>query len=178
MIELPKNCRLLTATAEIVEDGTERRCEVSEIVNDKTGTVSLHFTFYGICGRNGEDTVITEEPLPPNVTYDFKAATTAVTIQNATGTWEGLSVDATASGAKLAVREGNWAQFNEGCIIKVPVAQECLITVTNYDTNYSVDGVQAAEKEQSFKVTKGGDVVIKATANSYIGSISVRYDLV
>lgn len=55
MIAIPKNCRTLTATADIVNDGTDRRCDVTEIANPENGDVSLHFTFYNICGKNGKD---------------------------------------------------------------------------------------------------------------------------
>lgn len=165
----------ISSTAEIVEDGGEKHVEVTETMGE-TGNILFHFTFYNICGKEGKDASIVEEPLPENVTYDFKGATENYAIQGKVDRWNELTVDATAQGAKLAVRAGNWAQFNAGCIITVTVKAECVLTVSNYDTNYSVDGTAATTKEQEFRIGKEGKVNIVATANSYIGSIKVEYD--
>ena len=110
-------------------------------------------------------------------TWNFKSETTdLVHAEGSTGTYKGLQIDASASGAKFQMRSGDWAIFNKGAIIKVPVDGPCEITVDNYDTNYSVNGEAAAEKNQTFSyVGKAGYVPVAATGASYIGSISTKH---
>lgn len=111
--------------------------------------------------------------------WNFMTATAgdATTIEGATGEYQGLVVDATSG--KFAVREGDWALFYTGAVIKVPVDGKCEVTVGNYDTNYSVDGQAATEKTETFSCTgDGGYVSIVATGKSYIGSIKVTYPAV
>lgn len=175
MLPIGGKIKFVTSTGEIIEDGGEKRVEITETMGD-SGILMFHFTFYNICGKAGKDMTLTEDQLPDNALYDFKAVEEAYTIQGKTEKWNGLTVDATAQGAKLALRAGNWAQFNANCIILVPVKQECVVTVSNYDANYSVDGTAASVKEQEFRIGKAGNVEVKATANSYIGSIKVEYD--
>lgn len=106
-------------------------------------------------------------------TWDLYNDTVARTFQKTVGSWDDLVIDTTATDSKLATRVGNWAQFNIGTIIKVPVPGPCVITVDNYDTNYTIDGEEASAKKSIYThLGDAGYVEVKATANSYISSIS------
>ncbi len=111
-------------------------------------------------------------------TWKLMAETEAdvVTIQGKTAEWKGLTVDATAATGKLYVRTQQWAQFNTGTIIKVPVDGNCNITVVNYDTNFTINGVAATDKTMTYKYEgEAGYVDVVATGNSYIDSISTEH---
>jgi hypothetical protein len=87
-----------------------------------------------------------------------------------------LHVDATSG--KLYIRTGDWAQFNKDTILQVPVyAVGDTVSVVNYDTSYTVAGVVATDKNTTYTVTEEdvakGYVEVVASANSYIGSITL-----
>lgn len=100
----------------------------------------------------------------------------AVLIQGTTGELDGLLVDATVSSAKFNKRAGNWAQFNTGTIIKVPVEGDCDVVVTGYDNAYTVAGTAATDKVTTYSYTgEAGYVELTATADTYLGSIKTVY---
>lgn len=116
-----------------------------------------------------------EIDVPEDIVYDFKGATQEWSVEGSVGTWGGLTIDATQG--KLAVRPGNWAQFNNRTKIIVPVHGKCQITVNNYDTQYKVAGKAATLTNETSQYGGGeGEIEIMATGNSYIGSIEVKYE--
>ena len=110
-------------------------------------------------------------------TWNFRVATVgADAIQSGTGEYEGLKIDATSG--KFQVRKGDWALFNNGAIIKVPVDGNCKITVECYNKDYTVNGKPATEATDEFTYTgEAGYVEIKAGENKepYIGSIVLKH---
>lgn len=115
---------------------------------------------------------------PVTVKWDFYNAAentiqkTTASVASDTDGYEAI-VDATSG--KFYTRGGNWAQFNAGTKITIPVTAGTVVTVANYDANYSIDGVAATEKDTTVTATADGTMVIEATANSYIGSITAVY---
>ncbi len=99
-----------------------------------------------------------------------------ILVQGKAESFEGLTIDATASGAKFdAYNRTDWAQANAGTVITVPVEGSCKVTVTSYKAGtFSVDGEAATEASQTFLCTgKDNKVTIEFTANDYLGSIAV-----
>ncbi len=128
----------------------------------------------------GIGSVEAAEALQPGSVGDMKwvfmaeTAEEAVVIEGSTGIYKGLEIDATAG--KLSVRNQQWAQFNTGAIIKVPVDGPCEITVNNYDTQYKVNGEAATEKTQTFTYEgSAGYVPVESTGSSYIDSIELKH---
>ncbi len=97
-----------------------------------------------------------------------------------TATVDGLEIDASASGSKWDSKSRNdWAQFNTGTIVKVPVSGSSKITVVEYYGTYKVDTTTAdstkQQVEQTFIVTgESGYATIIATGDTYLGSIKVE----
>ena len=96
-----------------------------------------------------------------NTTIDLSA--TGANIQKATGTYEGLEVDAT--NGKFADNNGGWVQVNTGTVIKLNVADGATVSVTAYS---SADNFTIAIAD--------GVCTITATANDYLKAITVTYE--
>ncbi len=94
-------------------------------------------------------------------TIDLSA--TGANIQKATGTYEGLSVDAT--NGKFADNNGGWVQVNTGTVITLNVAEGAAVSVTAYSSadNFTI-------------VVEGGLCTITATGNDYLSAITVTYE--
>ena len=106
------------------------------------------------------------------------------TIQNSTGYYNGLYIDASAG--KLAA-SGDKAQFNGGTKIVVPVTGRCTVSVEAYSgayALYTIGGEAAstttAVSSYRYDSKEAGTVEIVSTAqgkdSAYIKSISVVYD--
>ncbi len=113
--------------------------------------------------------------------WDFRSGSeligaNGVKIQNTSGTFADLNIDATASGAKFDATLSDWAQVNAGTIIEIPVAGSSKVTIEAYaGANYTVDGQVATAKIDTF-ICEGADnkVTLLYTANDYLGSITVE----
>lgn len=96
-------------------------------------------------------------------------------IQGTTGEVNGLVIDATTG--KFDSTRGDWAQFNTGAVVKIPVKGSCEITIGSYDVSQAtIEGTDVSTKE--FKYTYSGAagyVDLVATADGYIGSIEVKH---
>lgn len=104
-------------------------------------------------------------------------------IQNTTGTYDGLEIDATTGKWGL---NGSWVQVNNTTAIKVPVVvpagQHAVIILGAYSNAFTVGGKansaatgSTGTKEYFDCADEGGYVTIKATANSYIDYLAVGY---
>ncbi len=93
--------------------------------------------------------------------------------QGNTGEWNGLLIDATTG--KVNIRTGQWAQFNTGAIIKVPVAGPSKVTITSYSAGvYTFEGKASTATEETFTYTgEAGYVTLVSTANDYLDTIKV-----
>ena len=108
--------------------------------------------------------------------WSFRTDTTngnevTTTYQGNTGTEAGLFIDATTG--KLAPRGQQWAQFNEGTKITLVVAAGLTITINAYENKYTVNGVEAADKNTTVTAETTMVVEIVATGNTYIDSIVI-----
>lgn len=96
-------------------------------------------------------------------------------IQGTTGEVNGLVIDATTG--KFDSTRSEWAQFNTGTVVKIPVKGSCEITIGSHDVRQAtIEGTEVSTKE--FKYTYSGAagyVELVATANGYIGSIEVKH---
>ena len=96
-------------------------------------------------------------------------------IQGTTGEVNGLVIDATTG--KFDSTRSDWAQFNTGAVVKIPVKGSCEITIGSYDVSQAtIEGTDVSTKE--FKYTYSGAagyVDLVATADGYIGSIEVKH---
>ena len=96
-------------------------------------------------------------------------------IQGTTGEVNGLVIDATTG--KFDSTRSDWAQFNTGAVVKIPVKGSCEITIGSYDVSQAtIEGTDVSTKE--FKYTYSGAagyVELVATADGYIGSIEVKH---
>ena len=96
-------------------------------------------------------------------------------IQGTTGEVNGLVIDATTG--KFDSTRSDWAQFNTGAVVKIPVKGSCEITIESYDVSQAtIEGTEVSTKE--FKYTYSGAagyVELVATANGYLGSIDVKH---
>lgn len=130
--------------------------------------------------------VVTVEPCAVDVTWDWTTksvtlsetedfATSVTQLQSKTGYAKGtsdtifLNIDATKG--KLANRDSNGdAQFNVGTKVQIPVSVGSVVSVNVYqDNNYVLGGV----KQNTYTSTKAGYIVLEATSNTYLNSISV-----
>ncbi len=94
-----------------------------------------------------------------DTTIDLSA--TGANIQGTTGTYEGLSVDAT--NGKFADNNGGWVQVNAGTIITLEVAENSKVTVTAYSS------------AENFTIAiADGVCTITATANDYLKAITIE----
>lgn len=96
-------------------------------------------------------------------------------IQGTTGEVNGLVTDATTG--KFDSTRSDWAQFNTGAVVKIPVKGSCEITIGSYDVSQAtIEGTDVSTKE--FKYTYSGAagyVELVATADGYLGSIDVKH---
>ena len=120
-----------------------------------------------------------------NAFYDFRCNNERAyneSIQGTTGTWNGLTIDASAG--KLAPNTGaNCAQMNNGAKITIPVLDSCTVTVTAYSgqgngkltLSQNDKSITASGDVLSISAVKG-EVLLTAVGNTYINSIEVIYD--
>ena len=120
-----------------------------------------------------------------NAFYDFKCNNEGAyneSIQGTTGTWNGLTIDATSG--KLAPNTGaNCAQMNNGTKITIPTLDSCTVTVTAYSgqgngkltLSQNDKSITASGDVLSISAVKG-EVLLTAVGNTYINSIEVIYD--
>ena len=96
-------------------------------------------------------------------------------IQGTTGEVNGLVIDATTG--KFDSTRSDWAQFNTGAVVKIPVKGSCEITIGSYkESQATIDGTDVSSTE--FKYTYSGAagyVDLVATADGYLGSIDVKH---
>ena len=96
-------------------------------------------------------------------------------IQETTGEVNGLVIDATTG--KFDSTRSDWAQFNTGAVVKIPVKGSCEITIGSYkEKQATIEGTEVGTTE--FKYTYSGAagyVDLVATADGYIGSIDVKH---
>ena len=96
-------------------------------------------------------------------------------IQGTTGEVNGLVIDATTG--KFDSTRPDWAQFNTGAVVKIPVKGSCEITIGSYkESQATIDGTDVSSTE--FKYTYSGAagyVELVATADGYLGSIDVKH---
>lgn len=96
-------------------------------------------------------------------------------IQGTTGEVNGLVIDATTG--KFDSTRPDWAQFNTGAVVKIPVKGSCEITIGSYkEKQATIEGTEVSSKE--FKYTYSGAagyVELVATDNGYLGSIDVKH---
>ena len=96
-------------------------------------------------------------------------------IQGTTGEVNGLVIDATTG--KFDSTRSDWAQFNTGAVVKIPVKGSCEITIGSYkEKQATIEGTDVSTKE--FKYTYSGAagyVELVATADGYLGSIDVKH---
>lgn len=96
-------------------------------------------------------------------------------IQGTTGEVNGLVIDATTG--KFDSTRSDWAQFNTGVVVKIPVKGSCEITIGSYkEKQATIEGTEVGTTE--FKYTYSGAagyVDLVATADGYIGSIDVKH---
>lgn len=116
--------------------------------------------------------------------WDFKndsslmGSENGIVIQGTTGTFAGLSIDAsnTTTQAKFdTYNRDSYAQVNNGTIITIPVEGSSKVTVTAYNgANFTVDG-QTAEATTHTFICEGADnkVTLEFTAHEYLTSIKV-----
>lgn len=83
------------------------------------------------------------------------------TFQGNTGTYKGLYIDATTG--KYGPNNTQWAQFNEGTIIKLNVAEDAVVVANTYTA-----GIAEV-------VIENGVATITSKADDYISSITVNY---
>ena len=96
-------------------------------------------------------------------TIDLSA--TGANIEGTIGTYKQLSVDAT--NGKFADNKGGWVQVNSGTIIKLEVLDNVEVSVVAYSSADNFDIVVA-----------DGVCTITCTANDYLKSITVKYDII
>ena len=113
-------------------------------------------------------------------TWNFRSGSNLMSsngklIQGATGEVNGLVIDATTG--KFDSTRPDWAQFNTGAVVKIPVKGSCEITIGSYkEKQATIEGTEVGTTE--FKYTYSGAagyVDLVATADGYIGSIDVKH---
>ncbi len=106
----------------------------------------------------------------------FVATADSLNLQNSTGTFHGLNIDATTG--KLTSNGATWYQFNTSTKISFYVSSACTVKLTMYNNglDYTVNGVPAKADDGFTYSFKGADkVTIESTANGYIGKIELTY---
>ena len=113
-------------------------------------------------------------------TWNFRSGSNLMSsngklIQGATGEVNGLVIDATTG--KFDSTRPDWAQFNTGAVVKIPVKGSCEITIGSYkEKQATIEGTEVSSNE--FKYTYSGAagyVELVATADGYLGSIDVKH---
>ncbi len=96
-------------------------------------------------------------------------------VQGNTLTWQGLTIDATASDAKFAYNGSNSYQFNPGTKISFSVPANSTVEVISYpgQHNFTVNGTAATADSTLVNMTSAGTINIVSTAQSYLISIVV-----
>lgn len=124
----------------------------------------------------------------PEKKWDFNKGLGAdkKTIQGAVEDWMGLKIDATTGKFYYRGSEDNWAQFNTGAKIIVPiyggtpVGTELTVKVQPYSAGDVTVAGQASTAQQAYEdftvtVDASHTVVVEAAKNGYIGGIEVVY---
>ena len=96
-------------------------------------------------------------------------------IQGTTGEVNGLVIDATTG--KFDSTRSDWAQFNTGAVVKIPVKGSCEITIGSYkEKQVTIEGTEVGTTEFKYQYSgAAGYVDLVATADGYIGSIEVKH---
>lgn len=96
-------------------------------------------------------------------------------IQGTTGEVNGLVIDATTG--KFDSTRSDWAQFNTGAVVKIPVKGSCEITIGSYkEKQATIEGTEVGTTEFKYQYSGvAGYVDLVATADGYIGSIEVKH---
>ena len=96
-------------------------------------------------------------------------------IQGTTGEVNGLVIDATTG--KFDSTRSDWAQFNTGAVVKIPVKGSCEITIGSYDVSQAtIEGTEVGTTEFKYQYSgAAGYVELVATADGYLGSIDVKH---
>ncbi len=96
-------------------------------------------------------------------------------IQGTTGEVNGLVIDATTG--KFDSTRRDWAQFNTGAVVKIPVKGSCEITIGSYkEKQATIEGTEVGTTEFKYQYSgAAGYVDLVATADGYIGSIEVKH---
>lgn len=96
-------------------------------------------------------------------------------IQGTTGEVNGLVIDATTG--KFDSTRSDWAQFNTGAVVKIPVKGSCEITIGTYkEKQATIEGTEVGTTEFKYQYSgAAGYVDLVATADGYIGSIEVKH---
>lgn len=96
-------------------------------------------------------------------------------IQETTGEVNGLVIDATSG--KFDSTRSDWAQFNTGAVVKIPVKGSCEITIGSYkEKQATIEGTEVGTTEFKYQYSgAAGYVDLVATADGYIGSIEVKH---
>ena len=113
-------------------------------------------------------------------TWNFRSSselmgTNGKLIQGTTGEVNGLVIDATTG--KFDSTRPDWAQFNTGAVVKIPVKGSCEITIGSYkESQATIDGTDVSSTEFKYPYSgAAGYVELVATADGYIGSIEVKH---
>ena len=96
-------------------------------------------------------------------------------IQGTTGEVNGLVIDATTG--KFDSTRSEWAQFNTGAVVKIPVKGSCEITIGSYkEKQATIEGTEVGTTEFKYQYSgAAGYVELVATADGYLGSIDVKH---
>ena len=96
-------------------------------------------------------------------------------IQGNTGEVNGLVIDATTG--KFDSTRSDWAQFNTGAVVKIPVKGSCEITIGSYkEKQATIEGTEVSTTEFKYQYSgAAGYVELVATADGYLGSIDVKH---
>lgn len=96
-------------------------------------------------------------------------------IQGTTGEVNGLVIDATTG--KFDSTRSEWAQFNTGAVVKIPVKGSCEITIGSYkEKQATIEGTEVGTTEFKYQYSgAAGYVDLVATADGYIVSIEVKH---
>lgn len=97
-------------------------------------------------------------------------------IQGTTGEVNGLVIDDATTG-KFDSTRSDWAQFNTGAVVKIPVKGSCEITIGSYkEKQATIEGTEVGTTEFKYQYSgAAGYVDLVATADGYIGSIEVKH---
>ena len=113
-------------------------------------------------------------------TWNFRSGSNLMSsngklIEGTTGEVNGLVIDATTG--KFDSTRPDWAQFNTGAVVKIPVKGSCEITIGSYkEKQATIEGTEVSSNE--FKYTYSGAagyVELVATADGFLGSIDVKH---